>query len=257
MESLLWISWGVILLYAVIWFLISLVLKRNDFADVAWWLWFITLCCVYFFLTDWGERAYLVYWLILAWWLRLSVSIFLKNRKKPEDFRYAQWRKDWWKFFYVRSFFQVYLLQGLIMWVVLLPVMFISSSEPTSLGSLDVLGVVLWVTWFLFEVVADWQLKKFKQDPKNSWKIMDQGVWKYSRHPNYFWEALLWRGIFVISFSVPGSFYGIISPLLITYLLRYVSWVPLLEKRMEWRLGFDVYKKKTSVFVPLPSKKIV
>ncbi len=118
-----------------------------------------------------------------------------------------------------------------------------------------VLGTVVWLIGFYFESVGDKQLEVFKKDPANKGHIIKTGLWQYTRHPNYFGEATMWWGIFIIASSVPGSLFTIVSPLLITYLLLFVSGVPLLEKKYQNHPEWKEYAEKTSIFVPLPPKK--
>jgi len=256
MEHLLLVSLGIIVVYATFWFLVSLVFKRNDFADVARGLWYIVLCLYYFSVWDGGERALLMYWLVAIRGIRLAVTIFLKNRKKKEDFRYAQRRKDWGKSFYIRSYLQVYLLQWVLIVLIILPVMLVSSSSPSALHVWDFFAVGLWIVWFFFESVGDLQLAKFKNDPSNKWKILDTWLWKYSRHPNYFGEVVMWRALFMIGLSAVNWIYGIISPIIISFLILYVSWVPMLEKRYAGNPEYELYKMKTSKFIPRLPKKL-
>jgi steroid 5-alpha reductase family enzyme len=177
----------------------------------------------------------------------------MRNLRKPEDHRYAVWRETW-TYFYLRSFFQIFLLQGFFLFVILLPVTFIHASVPAPLGVLDAVGVMLWCIGFFFESVGDYQLKKFLKDPAHKGKIMDQGLWAYSRHPNYFGEVLQWWGIFLCAVLLPFGYLTAVGPLLITYLIVFISGVPMLEKKYEGRPDFEAYKKKTSVFFPLPRK---
>jgi steroid 5-alpha reductase family enzyme len=256
MEQLLLGSLWIIVVYATFWFIVSLIIKRNDFADVAWGLWYIVLCIYYFSVWGGGERAVLMYGLVAIRGIRLAVTIFLKNRKKKEDFRYAQRRKDRGKYFYIRSYLQVYLLQWLLMGVIIFPVLLVSASSASELHIWDWIGILVWILWFIFESVGDWQLAQFKKDSSNTWKILNTGLWKYSRHPNYFGEVVMRWAIFIIGLSATNWIYGIISPLMITFLILYVSWVPLLEKKYDWNPEYEIYKKKTSMFIPLPPKKI-
>jgi len=255
MEQLILSSLWIIFLYATFWFVVSLITKRNDFVDVARGLWYIVLCIYYFFVWDGSQREILIYGLITLWWLRLAITIFLKNIKKDEDFRYAQWRKDRWKYFYIRSYLQIYILQGVLMWIIAFPALLVTAAEPVPLHIRDVFGVVLWLVWFFFEAVWDWQLAQFKKDPDNKWKILDTWLWKYTRHPNYFGEVVMWWAIFILWSSVTHGIYGIVSALTITFLILYVSWIPMLEKKYEWNPDYEAYKKKTNKFFPWFPKK--
>lgn len=239
--------------WSVLWYVIALINKRNDVADVAWGLGFVFLAWLSFYLSGGSDRALLVNALVTMWGLRLSWHIHSRNHGNPEDFRYAQWRREWTNF-YLRSFLQVFLLQGFFLFVIAWPVMFINLAVPATFQWLDMLGIVVWLIGFLFESVGDYQLKQFKNNAANRGKIITTGLWRYTRHPNYFGDAVQWWGIFLIACAIPGGWVTVASPLLMTYLLRYVSGVPMLERKYAGNSAFEAYKKKTSIFFPLPPK---
>ena len=242
----------IILIYATLWFIVSLILKRNDIADIAWGLGYILLCLYYFLTTEFTPRAVLIYILVTIWGIRLAIYIFSRNKGKKEDFRYLNWRKEWGKYFIIRSYLQVYVLQGLFLLIVAFPIMVVSSNSQPPLNPLDYFGLMIWVIGFFFEVVGDYQLSQFKKLPESKGKIMQTGLWKYTRHPNYFGEVTLWWGLFIISLSSPSGLLGIIGPLIITYLILFVSGVPMLEEKYEGNQEFEEYKKRTSKFIPNP-----
>lgn len=236
--------------YMTLWFFISLVKKRNDVADVAWGLGFVTLAWASLILSGITVRGFLVNILVTIWGIRLAWHIYRRNRGKPEDYRYATWRAEWGRWFYVRSYLQVYVLQGIFLFLIVLPVLFINQGIGESLGVFDVIGTLIWITGFYFESTGDAQLARFVRDPSNKGKIMQSGLWRYSRHPNYFGEVTQWWGVFIISLSLPLGIVTIIGPLTITYLILFVSGVPLLDKKYAGRTDFEEYKKRTSVFIP-------
>lgn len=245
----------ILLGYMTSWFVISLVIKRNDVADIAWGLGFVVLAWTSFFLSQtYPLRGVLVNILVTVWGIRLAWHIYRRNAGKPEDYRYLAWRKEWGKWFYIRSYLQVYMLQGFFLFLIIQPVLIINKSTGV-IGLLDFLGVLLWIFGFYFESVGDAQLKQFVSNPTNKGKIMDQGLWRYTRHPNYFGEITQWWGIFIIALSIPFGIFTIIGPLTITCLILFVSGVPLLEKKYAGRPDFEEYKKRTSIFLPLPLKK--
>ena len=244
-------------LYMSVWFVISLLKKRNDVADVAWGLGFVLLAWASYFLSgEFGIRGLLVNVLVSIWGLRLAWHIHRRNIGKAEDYRYLAWRKEWGKWFYVRSYVQVYLLQGFLLFLIVLPVLLINRSAPTPLGWFDVMGLAVWLFGFYFEAVGDAQLARFMRDPKNKGKLMQSGLWAYTRHPNYFGEVVQWWGIFIISLGSVYSVFALVSPVTITILILFVSGVPLLEKKFAGNPEFEAYKKKTSIFFPLPPKKV-
>jgi len=235
------------------WFFVSVIKKRNDVADIAWGLGFVLLAWFSFYLSGYSFKGLLVNFLVTIWGSRLAWHIYDRNKNKPEDLRYHQWRKTW-KNFYLRSFLQVFLLQGIFLFLISLPVMFINRSVMGDFGILEIIGLFVWNIGFYFESVGDKQLKEFISNPANKGKLMDKGVWRYSRHPNYFGEVTQWWGIFFIALSIPGSIFTIIGPLTITILILFVSGIPLLEKKYAGRQDFEEYKKRTSIFIPLPPR---
>jgi len=243
---------GIILfVYMNVWFIVSLFAKRNDIADVAWGLGFVLLAWASFFLGA-GEslQGVLVTILVTLWGVRLAWHVHSRNKGKAEDYRYLAWRKEWGGWFYPRSYLQVYLLQGALLFLVAMPVLFINREAGLSFGILGVLGILLWTVGFFFEIAGDWQLTQFIKDSANKGRLMMSGLWKYTRHPNYFGEVLLWWGIWLIALSVPYGWVAIIGPLTITTLILKVSGIPMLEKKMAEHSDFAEYKRKTSVFIP-------
>lgn len=238
--------------------LLSLLLKNSSIVDIFWGLGFVIVNWIYFTLTPDGfiSRKLLIGLLVSMWGLRLSTHIFLRNLGKPEDYRYQKWRKEngsqwWWK-----SFFQVFLLQGLLLWIISAPLLAAQfTSQPEHLTWSDFVGVIVWLVGFYFEAMGDYQLSQFLSKPENKGKIMNKGVWRYTRHPNYFGDSAQWWGYYLIAASA-GGWWTIFSPIMMTFLLVRVSGVALLEKTMETRPGYKEYAEKTSAFIPwFPHKK--
>ncbi len=242
--------------YMNFWFFVSLFKKRNDVADVAWGLGFVVLAWTSFYLNQyWSWVSLMVNILVTIWGLRLAYHIYSRNKGNPEDYRYKAWREEWGKWFYLRSYFQIYILQGFLLFVISLPVIFINTYEIKAFGALLLVGIFVWLVGFFFESVGDAQLAKFIKNPENKGKLMQSGLWAYTRHPNYFGEVTQWWGIFIIVLSTPFGWISIIGPLTITFLILKVSGIPMLEKKMEQNPEFLAYKKRTSMFIPLPVKK--
>ncbi len=242
-------------LYINIWFVVACIKKRNDVADIAWGLGFVLMSWLALLFSEHSMRSLLVNTLVTIWGLRLTWHIARRNSGKPEDKRYAEWRAQW-KYFYCRSYVQIFLLQGLILFLVMLPILHIHGSASVDLGLVDAIGVLMWIVGFVFELVGDHQLKMFLLNPMNRGKIMDSGLWAYSRHPNYFGEVTQWWSIFLLAVSLPFGFLTVVSPLLITLLIVFVSGVPMLEKKYAGRPDFETYKKRTSMLFPLPNRKV-
>ncbi len=243
-------------IYMNLWFVTSIFEKRNDIADIAWGIGFVFLAWASLLMSESVSTLGLcVTTLVTVWGIRLAYHIFKRNWGKPEDYRYRTWREEWGQWFYLRSYFQIYILQGFLLFLVVFPVLFINIYNTASLNWISIVGIVVWVLGFFFESVGDMQLAKFIKNPENKGKLMQSGLWKYTRHPNYFGEVTQWWGIFIIALSVPYGWVTIISPFTITFLILKVSGVPMLEKKMEQNPDFAEYKKRTSMFIPLPVKK--
>jgi len=245
-----------VFVYFLVFFLIAQSIKNNSIVDIGWGIGFVLIA--WFMLLTQGQftaATLLITLCVTLWGTRLFYHIIKRNLGKPEDFRYANWRVEWGKWVVIRSFFQVFMLQGLFMLIIGLPIILIyEESAPVNLLVLGV-GALVWVIGFYFEALGDYQLKIFLANPSNKGKLMDQGLWAYTRHPNYFGEATMWWGIFIMALSVGTTWLTIISPVAITYLLVFVSGVPLLEASMKKRPEFAAYAAKTSIFVPWFPKK--
>jgi len=232
-------------------FLIALKKKDNSVADVFWGAGFVLIA--WFTLLGTMSFEYeqvVITGLVTVWGVRLAYHIFKRKRGKPEDFRYAKWREEWGEWVNLRAFFQVFMLQGFLMLVVSTPVWLTNLYYEKNSFWFLIVGTLVWIFGFVFEAVGDAQLAAFVKTKKEG-EIMTKGLWKYTRHPNYFGEAVMWWGIFIISGSLPA----VIGPLLITFLLLKVSGVPLLEKKYAGNPAWELYKKETSVFIPWFPKK--
>jgi steroid 5-alpha reductase family enzyme len=245
-------------LMTLLW-LVSLALKNSSIVDIFWGTGFVIVAWTAFLLTpeSFLPRILLLNILVTIWGLRLSLHILVRNWGKPEDFRYQAWRKEagatwWW-----RSFFKVFFLQGVILWIVAAPLIAVQiSSLPAQLIWLDFLAVLVWLIGFFFEAAGDWQLARFKANPSNKGKILRTGVWRYTRHPNYFGDAAQWWAFYLVALAA-GGWWTIFSPILMTTLLMRVSGVTLLEKTLkEEKPGYKEYAETTSEFIPwFPRKK--
>ena len=223
-----------IFVYMTTVFLFALWLKDNSIVDVAYGLAFILLGWAGLLVFGSGHtRQWLIVMLVTIWGLRLAVHIFLRKQGEGEDFRYRQWRESWGKTFVWRSFLLVFMLQGTVIFLVALPVLLVLNDPGGRIALVDLVGVAVWMAGFGFEAIGDWQLLQFKRNPANQGKIIRHGLWRYTRHPNYFGEAVLWWGIFLIAIDARYGIVAIISPLLIDFLLLKVSSIPMLEGKYE------------------------
>lgn len=245
-----------VFLYMNLLFVLALYKKDNSIADIGWGIGFVCIALYTFFtFSNFEQRQIIVTSLILLWGTRLATHIYLRNKGKGEDPRYQNWRQQWGNSFFIRSYLQVFMLQGIIMLLIATPIIIINSTHGPILGFFDLLGFTIWFTGLFFEAVADYQLYLFLQDPSKRGEIMMHGLWKYSRHPNYFGEVLMWWGIFIIACNVPYGWISIISPITITYILMFVSGIPLAEKQLKGLRDFAEYEKRTSIFIPWFVKK--
>ncbi|MES2876389.1 MAG: DUF1295 domain-containing protein [Patescibacteria group bacterium] len=241
-------------------FALSRILKRTDIVDAAWGPAFAVAAVSAFALNRFDLAVgfnvqTLVTLLVIIWATRLSYAIIRRLLKKPEDQRYVDLRQQWKGNEAVNTFTRIFMVQALLATLISIAVIHINLALPSELTTYAYVGLVIWITGFFFETVGDLQLKRHLSDPKNKGKLMTKGLWKYTRHPNYFGEATMWWGIFVIALSTPYGWVGIITPVVITYLLLFVSGVPMTEKAFEGRPGWKTYKERTSKFLPLPPNK--
>lgn len=240
-------------------FSIAQVKKNNGLQDVAWGLGFVVVALYsYFFSNTESLNGLVITIFVVLWGGRLAYHLFKRNWNNPEDKRYVEMRERWeanGKNVYITAYIKVFMFQMLLLLIIVQPVMLANTRPGNGLDLINYLGIAVWILGYFFEVVGDAQLKKFKSNPNNKGKLMTEGLWAYTRHPNYFGEATMWWGIFLVSIVEPISFLGIIGPIAITFLLLKVSGVPMLEKKYEGREDFEAYKKRTNKFIPMPPKE--
>jgi steroid 5-alpha reductase family enzyme len=250
----------VIFYYVTLWFLLSLAVNRNDIVDLAWGLGIAFVAMLVFVGVGIPDtRISLMVALTYVWGTRLTAHITYRYlRSTKEDYRYRAWREAWKKWFMPRSYTQIFLLQGLLMVVVGYPFIHAGHFNGVPWGMFDLLGLCIWITGFVFESVGDAQLREFLKNPAHKGKVCDTGLWKYTRHPNYFGEALMWWGIGTMVLGTPWGVVALISPITITTLLLYVSGIPLLEKKAMKNPLYREYAEHTPKFFPrLPVQQLV
>ncbi len=237
--------------------LLSLIIKDASIIDIFWGFGFVLIGWFYAFELhdlnlDFRQKIYLA--LISIWGLRLTAYLAYRNIGKPEDYRYAQWRKDngakWWWL----SFIRVFALQGFLLWII--SSVFVQGFQVNAeLSVFEYIGIAFWAIGLFFETVGDWQLMQFKKDPNNKGKVMDKGVWKYTRHPNYFGDAMVWWGFFIYALSNPQAWIFIFCPIIMTLFLVKISGVAMLEVKLKkTKPKYEEYIRKTSAFIPMPPK---
>ncbi|MFW9971520.1 MAG: DUF1295 domain-containing protein [Candidatus Odinarchaeota archaeon] len=257
-----------LLVYLLIAFIVGTSKRNNGIMDIFYGPGYFVvalICLIFYFIINKtvNIRQIIMTSLVFFWALRLASYVFIRNKGKPEDYRYKEMRKRWKTNIVWKSFIRVYIFQGVVIFIVAFPVWFVNiSNNPPLLNLLDFTGFTLWfgaLIWligFLFETIGDYQLYKFKKDPNNKGKVMDKGLWRYTQHPNYFGEVVQWWGLYVVTLAVPFGFISFIGPLFITYMIIKVSGIKLLNKHFEGDDKYADYKKKTSTFFPwFPKKK--
>ena len=247
----------VIVMTMVILWLASLVLRNASIVDIFWGFGFVLVGWVAFAVADGSfSRQLLIALLVSVWGLRLTVYLAWRNIGKGEDYRYVTMREKWGRRFPLVSLGTVFLLQGALMWVVSLPIQAGQVADsPSGLIWLDYVGVLLWAVGLFFETAGDLQLARFKADPANKGKVMDRGLWRYTRHPNYFGDFMVWWGLYLVALATGDAWWTIIGPLAMTVLLMKVSGVGMLEKTITSRRpGYEAYISRTSAFFPRPPR---
>jgi steroid 5-alpha reductase family enzyme len=249
----------VVALMVAVW--IGSVLRRDaSLVDRIWGLGFVLLAVLYHVTGPaaggWTGPAGLLVVLTGVWGLRLSAFLTWRNWGQGEDYRYREMRARGGPAFPVRSLVTVFLLQGVLMWLIGAPLLPAARATAWGAGWLTGLGAALWAVGFFFEAVGDWQLARFKADPANRGRVLDRGVWRYTRHPNYFGDACVWWGLWCLA-AAQGAWWTVFAPALMTLLLLRVSGVVMLERKLvESRPAYRDYVRTTSAFVPWPPRRI-
>lgn len=230
--------------------LISLPLRDVSIVDIAWGFGFVLVAWTSYFAGRETKSNLLLPILATVWGLRLSGYLAWRKFGKPEDYRYRDMRDRHPRSFPIRSLLTIFGLQGALMWVIALPLQLASPASPSSV-TLTVMGVLLWLTGFLFESIGDSQLARFKSDPTNDGRVMDRGLWRYTRHPNYFGDFLIWWGFYILALASGAPWWSVIGPIMMSVLLMRVSGVTLLEKSLKSRKeGYEQYVSRTNAFFP-------
>jgi len=227
--------------------------QRLDTVDTAWGLGFI--------LVAWIAQAYqpsshslLIAILVTIWGLRLSYHLYTRNQGRPDDRRYRELSAKWQGSFWRRAYVSIFLLQGGLIWLISLPVMVATGPQLLS-GNLQTLaGVWVWAVGFVFEALSDYQLSEYLKQPKRP-KVLETGVWRYSRHPNYFGELAQWWGIALIALQSSYGWLGLLGPVTLTILIVFISGIPPIERRRSKDPAYRAYQKRTNMLVPWPPKE--
>jgi steroid 5-alpha reductase family enzyme len=240
----------VILLYFFGFFVVGTRISNNSIVDMGWGAGFVVSSGTLYFLGAQNDAQFIALLMVAFWGIRLSYSLVKRNLRKPEDFRYAQMRKQFGDQVVIRSFVQIYLLQALFMIVVSLPLIrFFASSNAVTWSWWAVPGVIVYLIGLYYEAIGDVQLRRHQASKSGT--LLTTGLWATTRHPNYFGDSAVWWGLYLYVVAlVPALWWTIVSPIIMTWLLRYVSGVPLLEQRMANKQGWEAYAKRTNIFFP-------
>lgn len=258
MMTIIWAGLGVLALMTVLW-LISIYLVNVSIVDNFWGIGFVLVAFIYCLECDvLYTRTKLMMLLVTIWGLRLSIYLMYRNYGKGEDYRYREFRRSygahryWWF-----SFFQVFMLQGGLILIISLPLLgIVLKTDSNALNLFDYLGVLIWSIGFIFESVGDYQLASFKRHPENKGKLLTKGLWRYTRHPNYFGDTAVWWGFGLLAIA-SGAYWYSLGTLLMTYLILKISGVAMLERSLsEVKPGYEEYVQTTSTFLPwFPKQK--
>lgn len=253
-----WVGLGVITLsYMTLWYFVALYTKRYDVVDSAWGLGFVLIAWASLALrANFATVQVISAALVSLWGFRLFGHIANRNwRKKEDDHRYEALRAKWGSNEKRKAYTNVFLLQGVLLLVVSLPMIAIAFAEGTAANAGVYIGWLIWLAGIGIEALSDYQLAGFiKHRPKGSHAIMDTGLWRYSRHPNYFGEVTTWWGAAIVALSL-GEWWGIVGAVVITLLITKISGIPPLEKHYDGNKAYEAYRRRTSVLVPLPRQK--
>jgi steroid 5-alpha reductase family enzyme len=245
------VSAAALAVYALVLWGLSVPLRDVSIVDPAWPFGFVLVAWIAFALGDgYGVRRVLLAVLVSLWGVRLGVYLLARKlRERGEDPRYTRMREKRGERYVFTSLASVFLLQAALIVVVSLPVQ-VAATRTGRLGALDWIGTAVWLVGVFFEAVGDAQLMRFKADGANRGKIMQSGLWSYTRHPNYFGDFMVWWGIYLVALSTGGAWWTVIGPLVMSTLLMRVSGRDLLEARMRARPGYAEYAARTSSFFP-------
>jgi len=237
-------------------YILAVLEKDFGIIDVAWGLGFILVLVIGISRIGSNDtRSFILTLMVLMWGLRLSIHLFFRGRKKDEDYRYQSMRKKWGDKANLKAYFYIFLSQAFLLIIISSPILFILQSSASPLTWSDYLGIGIYLIGMYFETIADWQVYLFKTHPQNQEKLFTGGLYKYSRHPNYFGECLVWWGVFLLSIADGPILLCLIGPITISFFLMKVSGIPLIEKKRKKNPDYEAWRERTSAFIPWPPKK--
>ena len=250
------VALAAISVFAIATWVLSVIKRDASIVDSLWSLLFVAAAGAYALAAEpLGLRGQVVLALTIVWGLRLSVYITARNWGEGEDYRYQAIRAKNEPNFTFKSLYIVFGLQGLLAWIISIPLL-LAITGGNDFGIIDFVALALWIVGFVFEAGGDYQLSRFKSEPGNKGKVLDSGLWRYTRHPNYFGDACVWWSFYLFALSA-GGWWTIYAPVLMTLLLLKVSGVAMLEKTIgDRRPAYAEYIRNTNAFIPgLPGRK--
>lgn len=240
--------------YFTLFFIVATIIKNNSIVDIGWGFGFVFVSWILFFVNGtYSLTQIIINVLVSLWGLRLFYSILKRNLFEAEDFRYANWRKAWGQWVIPRAFLQVFMLQGILQFAIGSTSYYINTND-VEFRVVSIVGIIIWLIGYYYEVIGDKQLKDHLANKENRGKLLTTGLWKQTRHPNYFGEAFMWWGLYIFVLLNGAPFYYIISPLVISSVLYFIS-TPLLEEKMKQNPEWDEYAKKTPMIIPFKLMK--
>jgi steroid 5-alpha reductase family enzyme len=240
-------------IFFFLFFVVATIIKNNSIVDIGWGFGFVLTSWVVFFIYgNYSLTSIIVNIMVSLWGLRLFYHILKRNVGEEEDFRYKAWRKAWGKYVIPRAFIQVFMLQGLFQFMIG-SVSYYLNANNLSFNIISIIGVIIWLIGYYYQVIGDKQLKNFIKNKNKDEPLLKTGLWKQTRHPNYFGESIMWIGIFIFGAINGVPLYYVISPLTIFLVLYFIS-TPLLEEKMKEKPGWDEYAKETPMFFPVKFK---
>ena len=248
----------IIFVYMCSLFVIAQRLKNNGIVDIGWPFGYVIIAVSSLLITQqFTVTTILTTLLISLWGVRLGVYLWIRAYRKPEDFRYANFRKQWGKNVVIISFFRVFMLQGTIMLVIAYPLV-VSAVNGVSneITLFSILGLLVWIIGYFFQVVGDTQLATFKKQRQSKEDVLQTGLWAYTRHPNYFGEATMWWGLALIVLPLQQGYIALITAFIMNVFLVKISGVPFLDRRYANNMTYQQYKKQTNRFIPWFPKQI-
>jgi len=243
---------ALLMMYMTAWYIVARTRQRIDTVDIAWGLGFVLIAWGAFGLRP-STRSLVIAILVSLWGLRLASHIYARSKLTGEDRRYQEISRKWQGNFWLRAYLSIFLLQGAFIWLVGLPIALATNWQLARWEWLTIAGSLIWLVGFIVEVVADRQLARFIRTKKHP-KVLQTGLWKYSRHPNYFGEITQWWGIGLIACQVSYGWGGLLGPLALTLLIVFVSGIPPIEKRRAKDAAYRKYQQRTSALIPWPPK---